>query len=134
MTVPVKYPAKLAQLHQQKPYTIKKIVDILETTERTVYRWTSAGFLDKELVDGVWMYTVNEAARPDTVKSIASVRRNFSDEELEEIYTEFLTGKRQVPPVDIGKLVQSKPNASALARALNGLDDLRELIVYMIRR
>lgn len=129
-----RYPQQLNLLYPNEPYTLKKIVDILGVTERTVYRWIENDYLEREVKDdGTTTYIVNQAATPDTKAKIAAVKRKYSDDELEGIYQRLKSGELK-KVLDISTIIQSNPSQSTLAAVLQALDEFRELFVYVINR
>jgi hypothetical protein len=134
VTSTLRYPKKLTELNPDESYTAKNIATILDVAERTVYRWFSQGFLERDVREGVTLYTPNPLLKPEAIAAQKGIKRQYTDTELETFYQDILSGEISPIPIDITQLIRSRASNTTLISALDGLNQFREFLAYVIKR
>lgn len=127
------YPKKILLLKPDEEYTIPKIAGICSVSERTVFRWINSDYLEKT---GVNTYQVFAANIPKNfAKSENKVLRKYTADELEDFYVKILSGELEAQ-INIAEVLRGEHGTDirVLRSLMQGLDDYRELIDYVIER
>jgi hypothetical protein len=99
-----------------------------------VYRWFSQGFLERDVREGVTLYTPNPLLKPEAIAAQKGIKRQYTDTELETFYQDILSGEISPIPIDITQLIRSRASNTTLISALDGLNQFREFLAYVIKR
>lgn len=131
----IRYPKKLMDIDEAY-YTAEVMAAKLDVSDRTVYRWYSQGYLQRDIDNGVTTYAKNGKVTPKVVvttsKSVKATNK-YTKAELDWLYQEVMDGKRDIK-IDISHYIKSGANHETLVAILGALEEFHEFVSYVIKR